>query len=85
MKFFLAVFATGGRDGAIMIWDIRANYNSQPKPDNVIYKAHCVDSSSKSKSLKNSRLQAKNNQPQSITGLAFQDDNTLISCSTVDG
>ncbi|XP_001602660.1 protein lethal(2)denticleless [Nasonia vitripennis] len=80
-----AVFATGARDGAIMIWDIRANYNLQPKPDNTIYNAHCADYSSRPRFHKNPRLQARNNQPQSITGLVFQDDNTLISCSTGDG
>lgn len=37
-----SVFATGGRDGAILVWDIRACLSSevQPKVDNRIFNAH---------------------------------------------
>lgn len=73
-KFFnfiiVAVFATGARDGTIMIWDTRANHSGQPKPDNIITNAHVVKQQKVS---------------QSVTALTFQDDETLISTSAGDG
>ncbi|XP_012271438.1 protein lethal(2)denticleless isoform X2 [Orussus abietinus] len=77
-----AVFATGARDGAIMIWDIRANHNNQPKPDNTIANAHSVRSA---RGLKQRRGLTQSSRAQSITGLAFQDDFTLVSCAAGDG
>lgn len=65
-----AVFATGARDGTIMIWDTRASYNGQPKPDNVIMNAHKLK---------------QQNMLHSTTALIFQDDENLISCSAGDG
>lgn len=37
-----ACFATGGRDNAILIWDIRSrsNVGTAPKADNCIYSGH---------------------------------------------
>lgn len=76
-----AVFATGARDGCIMIWDIRANHNCQPRPDNCIANAHSTSSTGNTK--RRSYTQAS--RAQSITGLVFQDDFTLISCAAGDG
>ncbi|XP_014470218.1 PREDICTED: protein lethal(2)denticleless isoform X2 [Dinoponera quadriceps] len=75
-----AVFATGARDGVIMIWDIRASHFDQPRPDNCITSGHPVGRATKRKPklLQPSRS-------QSITGLTFQDDFTLISCAAGDG
>ncbi|KAL6259452.1 hypothetical protein P5V15_009372 [Pogonomyrmex californicus] len=77
-----AVFATGARDGSIMIWDIRANHNDQPKPDNCIANAHSIGGS-----MVNSRRKTpvQASRAQSITGLVFQDYFTLISCAAGDG
>ncbi|KAJ8676709.1 hypothetical protein QAD02_012496 [Eretmocerus hayati] len=82
-----AVFATGGRDGAIMIWDIRAVHSHlpKPKPDNCIYNAHYMNSSGRTPKRRTSIQTPKNETVPSITGLAFQDDYTLLSCSTGDG
>lgn len=55
-----------------MIWDIRANHSGQPKPDNVIINAHELKT-------------RETRMSHSVTALAFQDDETLISCSAGDG
>jgi len=80
-QIFLAVFATGARDGFIMIWDIRANHSDEPKPDNCIANAHSYGSVSNTR--RKSHTQAS--RAHSITGLVFQDDFTLISCAAGDG
>ncbi|XP_076766703.1 WD40 domain-containing protein denticleless isoform X2 [Xylocopa sonorina] len=77
-----AVFATGARDGSIMIWDIRANHYERPKPDNCIANAHSVGTIS---SVRQRRTINPASRAQSITGLAFQDDFTLLSCAAGDG
>ncbi|XP_025265916.1 protein lethal(2)denticleless isoform X1 [Camponotus floridanus] len=75
-----AVFATGARDGFIMIWDIRANHSDQPKPDNCIANAHSVGNTGKRR-----KVHSQASRAQSITGLVFQDDFTLLSCAAGDG
>ena len=42
--YSLAVFASGSRDGSIMLWDARDN-SSQLKPENTIKNAHYVNGS----------------------------------------
>ncbi|XP_043505675.1 protein lethal(2)denticleless isoform X2 [Polistes fuscatus] len=76
-----AIFATGARDGIIMIWDIRASHSGQHKADNCIFNAH-------SSVPTNNRHRKNLNHlscTQSITSLGFQDDNSLISCAAGDG
>ncbi|XP_011496586.1 PREDICTED: protein lethal(2)denticleless-like [Ceratosolen solmsi marchali] len=80
-----AVFATGARDGAIMIWDIRASHSGQPKPDNLIFNAHEMKVSCGGKQRKLLSQSVKSCKSQSVTALAFQDDYTLFSCSAGDG
>ncbi|CAK9795179.1 Protein lethal(2)denticleless [Anthophora quadrimaculata] len=77
-----AVFATGARDGSIMVWDIRANHYEHPKPDNCIANAHNVGHMS---NVRQRRAINYASRAQSITGLAFQDDFTLLSCAAGDG
>ncbi|KAL0100334.1 hypothetical protein PUN28_019595 [Cardiocondyla obscurior] len=76
-----AVFATGARDGFIMIWDIRANHSDLPRPDNCIANAHSVGSTGNTRR----KSHTQTSRSQSITGLVFQDDFTLISCAAGDG
>lgn len=85
-----SVFATGGRDGSIYVWDTRSNCTAGyfnlcnvNMPDRTIYHSHQMSrpstptSKSKKKSLGTSSCVSGAN---SVTGLVFQEDNTLISC-----
>ncbi|XP_011309380.1 protein lethal(2)denticleless [Fopius arisanus] len=74
-----AVFGTGARDGAIMVWDIRASHNGQRRPDNCIMNGHVSGIKSRH------RGNEESSRTQSITGLTFQDDMTLISGAAGDG
>jgi denticleless len=74
-----SVFATGGRDGAILIWDIRAKMNE--KAENRIYSGHaggCAPATPQSvrrrfrSATPNSTKLPPNVASSSITGLAFQ-------------
>ncbi|XP_014208104.1 protein lethal(2)denticleless [Copidosoma floridanum] len=80
-----AVFATGARDGAIMIWDIRASHSGLPKPDNMIFNAHKVRISSKNSKHSSTKKSEGYSVTHSVTSLVFQDDYNLLSCSAGDG
>ncbi|CAO1420615.1 unnamed protein product [Diamesa hyperborea] len=87
-----SVFATGGRDGAILVWDLRSSTNQDviQKVDNRIYSAHVGGPTTPQS---NRRRGARNTTPKlppnvtnsSVTGLVFQDEHTLISCGPGDG
>lgn len=80
-----SVFATGARDGHILIWDIRTN--NQPvvlKPDNSLMNCHS-SFNPKTPGSHGKRPRIDNHRAISITGLVFQDDMTLISCGECDG
>mgnify|MGYP003525084962 CR=1 FL=1 len=89
-----SMFATGGRDGAIMIWDTRSSPENEiiQKVDNRIHNAH-VGSSTPSTPSSGRRRGTRSATPKlpanasnsSVTGLVFQDENTLISCGPGDG
>lgn len=86
------VFATGGRDGAIFIWDLRSSPSNDiiQKVDNKIYSAHlgAAPATPSTRRSRNRSLTPKlpsNISNSSVTGLVFQDDHSLISCGPVDG
>lgn len=84
------MFATGARDGAIMVWDIRANHVSTngisgPKPDNVIWQAHYNPGKIPSRVRKTPSSASKYHKEQSVTALAFQNEYSLLSASANDG
>lgn len=86
-------FATGSRENSILLWDIR----DPSKPNNTIRDAHAV--LQPTLTPKNARRFARRhsivskdsigNTPHSskgsVTTMQFQDDNTLISASDLDG
>ncbi|CAF4953094.1 unnamed protein product [Pieris macdunnoughi] len=82
-----AVFATGARDGRILIWDVRAN--NQPsvvvKPDNCLVNCHSLSFTPKTPGSHSKRARLDPHRAISVTGLVFQDDQTLISCGECDG
>ncbi|KPJ06822.1 hypothetical protein RR48_11321 [Papilio machaon] len=81
-----SVFATGARDGHILLWDIRTN--NQPnvilKPDNCLMNCHS-SFTPKTPGSHGKRNRLDTNRAISITGLVFQDDLTLLSCGECDG
>ncbi|KAJ2950319.1 hypothetical protein O0L34_g11685 [Tuta absoluta] len=81
-----SVFATGARDGNILVWDIRAS--SQPavvvKPDNALLACHS-SFTPKTPGSHGKRARVDTPRPVSITGLVFQDERTLLSCGECDG
>ncbi|XP_064603294.1 denticleless protein homolog [Liolophura sinensis] len=81
-----AVFATGSRDGHIMVWDRRCNKKDQRMPPvNIIRNAHCLPPPSASKSKKKMRMGPILDSQQSVTNVLFQDQYHLVSAGAVDG
>lgn len=83
-----SVFATGARDGKVLVWDIRDNLgvdivNRPDKSINNCHPIHC-NKTPTSASKRSSRL-VPETRANSITGLIFQNDETLISCADGDG
>ncbi|CAC5391611.1 DTL [Mytilus coruscus] len=79
-----AVFATGSRDGHVMIWDIRCNKKGlYTSPVQVIKNAHSIPHILKAK--KKSKLGPSRDSQQSVTIVVYQTDMTLLSAGAVDG
>ncbi|KAM4041158.1 denticleless protein homolog [Anomaloglossus baeobatrachus] len=90
-KFEKAVFSTGGRDGNIMVWDIRCNkkdgFYRQVKQ---ISGAHNAPNKQTPLKMKKRKPTARGLAPsvdsaQSVTVVVFQDEHTIISAGAVDG
>ncbi|KAK6040206.1 WD domain, G-beta repeat protein, partial [Cooperia oncophora] len=84
------VFATGGRDGAIRLWDARTSSLQQQgqllkKPVNVYKNAHFIKdfrSPSKRRSISRLSNRFEKAEPPSVTSLLYANDYTLISASS---
>ncbi|XP_065184748.1 denticleless protein homolog [Sycon ciliatum] len=90
------VFASGARDGHIMLWDLRVNRSAgdqpyQVKPCSQLFNAHsslgmAASSTSARPSLKRSnRSQAETAGRQSVTAVLFRDDRCIVSAGGGDG
>nr|CAG4644755.1 EOG090X058A [Leptodora kindtii] len=81
------VFASGSRDGSIMIWDTRINNAS--KAENVIRNAHPLSSHVEVRCSRTKRKATPsnvgNNTVNSVTAVVFQSNHTLISAGATDG
>lgn len=88
-----SVFATGGRDGSINMWDIRSNCGAggffnmcsvNVVPDRTIQHAHKMLNRPSTPTGKSKKKVSETSHgvsgANSVTGLVFQDENTLISC-----
>ncbi|KAG7305851.1 hypothetical protein JYU34_008390 [Plutella xylostella] len=73
-----AVFATGARDGAVLVWDVRA-----PRPDQRLAGCHAPPAPRPASHGKRPRLEPP--RAASVTALAFQDAHTLVSAGECDG
>lgn len=80
-----SVFATGGRDGNIILWDIRTDSGSFiGKADRTIRNSHLSKNTTPNKPRKKFGTPTSSGV-KSVTGLVFQEENTLISCGAGDG
>lgn len=85
-----SIFATGGRDGSIYVWDTRSNFtgghillHNFNVPDRTIYNSHQMSKpATPTSKTKKKNFGWKNcvSGANSVTGLVFQEENTLISC-----
>lgn len=79
-----SLFASGGRDSVIYVWDTRSQSHAitvAGRPDSAINCSQLQTPGSKAAK----KVDSVYNRINSITGLVFQDDNTLISCSAGEG
>ncbi|XP_063774318.1 denticleless protein homolog [Pseudophryne corroboree] len=90
-KFEKAVFSTGGRDGNIMLWDMRCTKKDGfYRQVNQITGAHNALDKQTPLKVKKRKPAVRGLAPsvdsqQSVTVVVFQDEHTIISAGAVDG
>ncbi|KAH9499609.1 hypothetical protein Btru_074252 [Bulinus truncatus] len=83
-----AVFATGSRDGHIMMWDKRiSSRDGAIPPVLTISNAHVLQQNTGIPKIrkKTSKCVQQQNAQQSVTAVLFQNDTYVISAGAVDG
>ncbi|XP_046647558.1 protein lethal(2)denticleless-like isoform X3 [Daphnia pulicaria] len=79
-----SLFASGSRDGAIMVWDTRGSIHL--KAENVIKNAHPVQAFTEVKTSRTKkRTTPSTSGVSSVTSVLFQNDYTLLSAGAADG
>ncbi|XP_046459650.1 protein lethal(2)denticleless-like isoform X1 [Daphnia pulex] len=79
-----SLFASGSRDGAIMVWDTRGSIHL--KAENVIKNAHPVQAFTEVKTSRTKkRTTPSASGVSSVTSVLFQNDYTLLSAGAADG
>ncbi|XP_068729272.1 denticleless protein homolog [Montipora capricornis] len=87
------VFATGARDGNVMVWDIRCNRRSGHfnEPVNIISNAHAEKAPRAPQTMKKKTRRSSSTKSvlttgqQSVTSVLFQGGEKLISSGAMDG
>lgn len=80
-----SLFASGSRDGSIMVWDVRGSF--QLKAENVIKNAHPIQAVTEVKTSRTKKRATPSTTSgvSSVTSVLFQNDYTLISAGAADG
>ncbi|KAI9558620.1 hypothetical protein GHT06_015408 [Daphnia sinensis] len=80
-----SLFASGSRDGSIMVWDVRGSF--QLKAENVIKNAHPIQALTEVKTSRTKKRATPSTTSgvSSVTSVLFQNDYTLISAGAADG
>lgn len=87
------VFASGARDGNVMVWDMRCNRRSGhfSQPVNIISNAHAEKLPGTPQTMKKKSRRSTSSRPvmnsgqQSVTAVLFQGGEKLISAGAMDG
>lgn len=77
------VFASGSRDGAVMVWDARCS-----EPQVTIPRAHCTVSGvtpSRKRNNLGKKVLLQPTTPGSVTACAFRDEHHLVTCGANNG
>lgn len=72
------IFASGGRDGTVLVWDVRCT-----RPAMKIPKAH-VTTTRNCKKARNCSKEVRASTTNSVTACVFQDDHQLVSCGATN-
>ena len=85
-KFDPSVLASAGRDGNILVWDMRCSKRgAEHKPVNSLFMAHSIPERNKTPRTPISRNSSIAESKFGVSGLVFLPDNKLASAGAADG